>query len=144
NFYKLNFRTYYMTLNVQEKPKDKKLAKKAREMTASEILRELKKPLKERMEPECLLGELHKKFSMSFSALMFVLIGVPLAIKTHRGEKSISLGISIGVLIIYWVLLAGGTAAAFEGKVAPWFAMWFPDMLIGLTGLILLYNSHRR
>ena len=43
-FYKLNFKTYYMTLNLEDKPKLKKLKKKAREMCLGELRGELKDP----------------------------------------------------------------------------------------------------
>lgn len=142
-FYKLNFKTYYMTLNIQEKRSPKKLEKKAREMSIKEIKTELKKLGHGGIEPEPLLSEFHKKFAMSFSAFVFVLIGIPLAIKTHRGEKTISLGISLGLLVIYWVLLAGGTAFALRGKLSPWFAIWLPNIVIGSAGLFLFYKIHK-
>lgn len=144
HFYKLNFKTYYMTLNVQDKPKPKRLEKKAREMCVKELREELKKLGQEGIEPEPLLSELHKKFAISFSAFVFVLIGVPLAIKTHRSEKSISLGISLGLLVVYWLLLAGGTAFALRGSVTPWLAIWLPNIFLGAIGFFLFYNVQRR
>jgi lipopolysaccharide export LptBFGC system permease protein LptF len=124
-----------MTMNVMEAPKEKKLEKKAREMTIRELREELKKLGQEGIEPEPFLTEIHQKIAISFSALVFVLIAIPLAIKSHVKEKSISLGISLAVLVIYWLFLAGGTAFALKGNVAPWFAMWLPNMLIGSTGI---------
>ncbi|NQU74137.1 MAG: YjgP/YjgQ family permease [Candidatus Omnitrophica bacterium] len=144
SFYKLNFKTYYMTLNLQDKPKLKKLEKKAREMSIKEIRAELKAMRKGGIEPEVLLSELHKKFAMSFSAFLFVLIGIPLAIKAHRSEKSIGIGISFALLVIYWVLLAGGTAFALKGSLAPWIAIWLANIAIGITGAILLFNIMKR
>ena len=140
HFYKLNFKTYYMTLNAQDKPKLQKLEKKAREMCIDELRAELKKMGRGGIEPEPLLSELHKKFAISFSSLVFVLIGVPLAIKTHRGEKSISIGISFGLLIIYWLLFACGTAFALGGVLPPWFAIWLPNIFLSAVGIFLFYN----
>lgn len=144
HFYKLNFKTYYMTLNMQDRPKAGILEKKAREMTITEIKNELKKLGQQGIEPLPLLSEMHKKFAISFSALIFVLIGIPLAIKTHRSEKSISLGISLGVLVIYWLLLAGGTAYALKGALPPWVAIWMPNFIMASAGAILFYNVQRK
>ncbi|MEI8175527.1 MAG: LptF/LptG family permease [Candidatus Omnitrophota bacterium] len=144
HFYKLNFKTYYMTLNLQDKPKPQRLDKKPREMTIHELRTELKKMGQEGIEPEPLLSELHKKFAIPFSALVFVLIGMPLAIRTGRGERSISIGISFGILVIYWVLLAAGAACAIRGFVPPWFGIWFPNMAIGLVGVGLFINLMRK
>jgi lipopolysaccharide export system permease protein len=140
HFYKLNFKTYYMTLNMQDKPKLKKLEKKTREMSIGELRDESKKLGQEGIELWPILTELHKKIAISFSAIVFVLIGIPLAIKTHVSEKSISLGISFGVLVVYWLLLAGGTAFALRGIAPPWFAIWLPNIIIGSTGLFLFYG----
>ena len=137
HFLKLNFKTYYMTLNVQAPPKQKKIEKKAREMTIKELRDESKKLGQEGIELEPLLTEIHQKIAISFSAFVFVLIAIPLAIKSHVKEKSISLGISLAVLVIYWLFLAGGTAFALRGALPPWFAMWLPNMLIGSAGLTM-------
>lgn len=144
HFYKLDFKTYYMTLNIQDRIKTKPLEKKAREMCIWELKQELKRLGQEGIEPEPLLTELHRKFAISFSAFILVLIGIPLAVKTHRSEKSISIGISLGVLVIYWLLLAGGTAFALKGTIAPWLGIWLPNMVIGAMGLYSFYFATRK
>lgn len=144
HFFKLNFKTYYMTLNMQDKPKLGKLEKKTREMCIRELREESKKLGQEGIELGPILTEIHKKIAVSFSALVFVLIAIPLAIKTHVSEKSISLGISVGVLVIYWLLLAGGTAFALRGLAAPWLAMWLPNILVGSAGLFMFYETLKR
>ena len=143
-FFKLNFKTYYMTLNIQDKLSMNKLEKKAREMSIRELREESKKLGQEGIELEPLLTELHKKIAISFSAFVFVLIAIPLAIKTHISEKSISLGISLGVLVIYWLLLAGGTAFALKGIAPAWFAVWLPNIIIGSAGLFLFIEVLKR
>ncbi|MDD5449799.1 MAG: LptF/LptG family permease [Candidatus Omnitrophica bacterium] len=137
-FFKLNFKTYYMTLNVQDKPRQKRLEKKTSEMTIKELKEESKKLAEEGIELEPLLTEIHKKIAISFSAFVFVLIAIPLAIKSNVSEKSISLGISIGVLVIYWLFLVGGTAFALRGILPPWFAIWLPNIVMGAAGVLLL------
>jgi len=144
HFYKLSFKTYYMTLNLQNRPKLNKVEKKAREMTTKEIYEELKDLDPHGIEPEVLLSEMHKKYAISFSSFFFVLIGIPLAIKTHRSEKSIGIGISLGVLVIYWVILAGATAFAIKGKIPPWVAAWIPNTIIGVIGYYLFTGIQKR
>lgn len=143
HFYKLNFKTYYMTLNMQHRPTSKHLTKKVQEMSIRELRAE-SIMLGQGIEIESLLTELHKRFALSFSAFIFVLVGIPLAIKTHRGEKSISLGISLALLVTYWLILAGGTAFALKGTMAPWLAMWLPNILMFAIGAVLFYNVQKR
>ena len=113
-------------------------------MCISELIDELKKRQRDDIEPEELLTELHKKFAVSFSAFLFVFIGIPLAIKTHRSEKSISLGISLALLVVYWLLLAGGTTFALKRMVPPWFGTWLPNMIIAVCGCFLFYDMQKK
>ena len=74
---------------------------------------------------------------MSFSPLVFLLIGIPLGITTRRGDKSMSFGIGLVVLTVYWVLLIGGRALAQKGLAPPLLSMQFSNLILALFGLFL-------
>ena len=68
--------------------------------------------------------EIHKKFSIPFACLVFGLFALPLGINNRRGGKASGFALSIGVLILYYILLSNGEEAARFGKLPPWLAMW--------------------
>ena len=83
------------------------------------------------------LVELHKKFSIAFASITFILVGAPLGIMIKKGNVFISASLSIIFFIIFWALLISGEQFADRALVEPWIAMWFPNILMGLVGLLL-------
>ena len=84
------------------------------------------------------LVELHKKFSIPFASLIFIIIGAPLGILSKKGGFAMSTSISLGFFVIYWGFLIGGEEFADRGVISPFIAMWQPNFFLGILGLILL------
>ncbi len=139
NFYKMNFKQYEMDISLKNISKNK-IDKKAKDMTFDELKKEIDRR-KVDEDPIPVETELHKKISMSFSSVAFVFIGLPLAIKTRRGEKSVGFGISLGIIMFYWLLLAGGEAIALKHILPPAIAMWLSNIVLFITGAILMAVS---
>ncbi|HSH46178.1 MAG TPA: LptF/LptG family permease, partial [Longimicrobiales bacterium] len=73
--------------------------------------------------------EYHKKFAISWAVIVFVLIGAPLAVRFPHGGVGLVIAASIGIFAVYYAGLIGGESLADEGTVAPWLAMWAPNVL---------------
>jgi len=137
NFYKLNFKTYFMNLNLADERKGDSLEKKYKEMTIRELNEEAAKLRKENIDPAPLITEIHEKLTLAFSCLIFILMGAPLAIITRRREKSINLGIAIIIIVAYYPLLVGCESLGMQNAFDPALAMWIPNILFGTIGSIL-------
>jgi lipopolysaccharide export system permease protein len=87
--------------------------------------------------------EIHKKISTSVACLVFVLIGAPLGIMARRGGIGTGVVYSLFFFVIYWVGLIGGENLADRLIVSPAFAMWAPNVLIGLGGLFITWRMAR-
>ncbi len=136
-FYKLNFKTYFMTLNMSQSQKKEKIGKKPKDMTMVELKTEADRLKKEGIDPDPIYTEMHSKVSMAFSCFVFVLLGSALAIITRRREKSINFGIAFLIVGIYYLLSLGGETLALEGMLAPALAMWIPNIIFATVGAIL-------
>ena len=137
NFYKLNFKTYFMNLNMaQSKDKDK-LGKKPKDMTIQELNVEIAKLKKENIDPTPLIVEVSEKINLAFSCLVFILIGAPLAIITRRREKSINIGLAMLVVTLYYPIFIGCEALAMEGFVPAQIIMPLPNLVFGALGIFL-------
>ncbi|MBC8213614.1 MAG: LptF/LptG family permease [Candidatus Marinimicrobia bacterium] len=87
--------------------------------------------------------ELHKKFSIPFASIIFILIGAPLGIMARKGGFAISMALSLGFFIIYWGFLISGEELADRGLLSPIISMWMPNIILGLVGVYLCYFTSR-
>jgi lipopolysaccharide export system permease protein len=113
----------------------KKLDEQLRSPRAS---RETKEYIREYLIPENRV-EFHKKISIPFACLAFGLIGVPVGLMVRRGGRMIGLGVGVGIIILYYVVLTGGEKSAklgtymrfldFLDTFLPNWMNWMPSIL---------------
>ncbi len=111
---------------------------------AATLTRSLEQSLKSSDRTQKLIDayllEVHKKYSLPAACVVFVLIGAPLGILSRRSGMAVSIGLSIGLFIVYWAFLIGGEELSDRGYVSPVVAMWSANVMIGATGLVMLFK----
>ncbi|MFH1406820.1 MAG: LptF/LptG family permease [Candidatus Omnitrophota bacterium] len=142
-FYKLNFKTYRISLDLTDELTKKAMDKKPKDMSIKELMQEINNMKAKDIDHMMLVAEIYKKISRSFSAVIFVLVGVPIALMVRRGEKTISFGISIAVVVVYYLLLLGGEALVIRGFVHPAIGMNMANALMLLLGIFLTFKITR-
>ena len=88
--------------------------------------------------------EIHKKLSIPVACIVFVMVGAPLGIRVRRGGAATGAALSIGFFLVYWIFLISGEKLADRAVIAPWVAMWSPNIVIGLIGIALVWSLSRR
>ena len=88
-----------------------------------------------------LMVEVHKKYSIPFACIVFVLIGAPLGIMARRGSLAVAGGIAFLFFLLYWSSLIGGEELADNQFISPFWAMWMANILCGAGGLYLIFHS---
>jgi len=84
--------------------------------------------------------EVQKKFSIPAACLVFVLVGAPLGMRARKSGIAVAF-VSILFFVFYYLCLAGGEELADRRIVAPWLAMWIPNIVIGAIGLVLTLQT---
>lgn len=105
--------------------------------------------IKEKMEKRRSLGqditsqevELHKRYAIPFSCLVFGLLGVPLGIQPRRSGRSYGFVLSLLTLLAYYVSLNASEIFAIKKTIPPFLAGWSPNLLFGSFGIYLLIKS---
>jgi lipopolysaccharide export system permease protein len=87
--------------------------------------------------------EIHKKFSIPFSCIIFVLLGAPLAIRSGKRGMTMSISFSILFFLVYYVFLITGEKLADRGLLEPWLAMWMPNIVLFAAAFLLLWSTVR-
>lgn len=90
-----------------------------------------------------LMVEVHKKYSIPFACLVFILVGAPLGVMARKGGMAVGLGLSLGFFILYWAFLIAGEELADRGLIPAFWAMWSANILIGSAGIYILVKSAR-
>ena len=87
--------------------------------------------------------EKHKKITLPFACLFFMLLGTPLGIMGKKGNMSFSFGMSLIFFIVYWCFLIVGENLAEQDKINPGLAMWMPNIFICILSYYL-YNIYTK
>lgn len=114
-----------------------------RELEFRELQRRATDPAYSELERNIASVELHKKFSLPAACLVFGLLALPLGFNNARGGRSSGFAISLGVFVIYYVLLSSGEDIARDGTLTPWFAVWFPNIVLLVVALFLMARRNR-
>ena len=138
NYYKLNFKQSFITLDLAHK--SGKVEKKPKSMTLIELAGLIRKCAFQKIDPSPLIAEYHRKLSWSFSPLIFILLGFPIAVITHRRQKTANLLMAVVFAAPYYLLSIGCQALAGQGLVRPDLIMWLPNVLGGIGVVILNYK----
>lgn len=84
------------------------------------------------------LVEVHKKFSIPFACIIFVLIGAPIGMFTKKGNIGYAALFGTGFLTFYWISLIQGEKLADRLFITPFWAMWFSNIILGIIGIYMV------
>jgi lipopolysaccharide export system permease protein len=88
--------------------------------------------------------EVHKKWALSVSCLVFVLVAIPLALRFPRSGMGLVIGGAVIVFTVYYIGLTAGEGLGDRGIITPFWAMWTPNVLLtifALLGLVVVRRS---
>ncbi len=92
------------------------------------------------------LVEVHKKFSIPFACLVFVLLGAPLGMLIRKGNLGFHAVLSTILFTYYWISIIQGEKLADRLIIPAVVGMWFGNLTLAILGAILLFriSSERR
>lgn len=88
--------------------------------------------------------EYYKKFSIPFGALSFAILATPLGLFARKSGQSVGFGLGLIIAVAYWALLIGGQTLGVRLGYSPFWAMWLPNTIIVITGVLLSAYRFRR
>jgi lipopolysaccharide export system permease protein len=87
--------------------------------------------------------EFHKKFSISFAIVIFVLIGIPLGLMTRTSGIGMAFSVSSVIFLIYYIALNGGEQMADKGVIPPFVSMWLSNIVFLILAILLIIAFHQ-
>lgn len=89
------------------------------------------------------LVEYHKKFAIPVACMVFVLLGVPMAVAGSRSGRGISVSLALAVYLVYYAFLMGGEKLADRGRLDAVTAMWSANVVLTAIGVPLFVRAVR-
>ncbi len=89
------------------------------------------------------LVELNKKYAIPAACIVFVLVGVPAALRFRGGGLGMVIGVGMVIFGVFYIGLIAGEALANKLHVPAFVAMWAPNFLFCLIGCTALWLHGR-
>ena len=140
-FQKIKFDTYDLKLElaktfaaIERKFKDK-------EMSIDDLRTRMEAVKKTGKDTTSYEVEIHKRYAVPFTCIIFALIGVPLGIQPHRSGRSYGFILSILILLAFYISLMASEVLAMRKIVPAYSAGWIPNLLFSGLGIYLLVKT---
>ena len=121
----------------RENKEAKKQAARAAQMVVqgSNFLRESAKRRSE------LRSERSRRFALGIAPVVFMLLGIPLGIRTSRRESNIGVAISLSVMILYYAFLIIAKSLSKRPEFYPHVIIWIPSVICLFISVILIRKN---
>ena len=140
----LNFDRYDINLSL---PDTERLEEEAlvgnKEMSFAKIKEKIKDMKAKGLPTHGPEVELSKKFSIPFTCLLFAFLGAPLGIKSSRSGKSGSFGITVVVIMIYYIGLIMTQNLGRIGKIHAYTSVWIPNIILIIVVVYVVYKMQK-
>lgn len=108
------------------------LTGEAREQAISEAIPRIRSSL---------LTELNRRYSFGLAPIAFLLLGIPLGIRTSRRESNIGIAVSLCVMLVYYAFMVAAKAIAEEPALYPHIVIWTPTVACAILSAILVRRN---
>jgi LPS export ABC transporter permease LptG/LPS export ABC transporter permease LptF len=87
--------------------------------------------------------ELNKRLAIPFACVVFGFLALPLGVGSRSGGRGRGFVVSVGVVLVYYLVNNQGEMMAMEGRVPPWLGIWLPNIVLMVVALVLMRRMGR-
>ncbi|MCP4176497.1 MAG: YjgP/YjgQ family permease [bacterium] len=133
-----------VTLDTAKQINSEPLSQKLSYMTFDELMGSISLYRKLGLDPTIAEVQLNFNIAMGLSPISFLLLGLPLAIRTSRKETSVGLFISVILAGIFFCVMIACHSMAESPEFYPQYLMWLPNIIYQAGGLFFLLRISGR
>ena len=82
---------------------------------------------------------LANKLAWPFASFIGVVLAIPLAMRFGKRGRTLGVAMAILAFFVYFLMTSAAAALGRNEKIDPVFAAWLPNIIMGLTGIALLW-----
>jgi lipopolysaccharide export system permease protein len=128
-------------ITLDERPTDiENVENNAEVMTVNELRQYIKKNKEAALDTVRYEVAYHSKFSFAFVSFVMAFLGIPFSVsKDKSGSFAMNVGITLGIVFVYYILMSVGMSFGARGTLTPVIAAWAPNvMMLGVAIFFLL------
>ena len=88
-----------------------------------------------------MLIEYHKRLVLSAGCLILSLLGLPLALQSRPGGRSLGLPAGLALFVFYYILITAAKSISESGTLPVSIIMWMPNILFGMITIYLIRKA---
>ena len=88
--------------------------------------------------------ELNQRIAFALSPIAFLLLGLPLAIRTSRRETSIGLFLNVILAGVFFLSIILCESFCSFPKIYPQYLLWLPNILYQIVGAVMTYRISQK
>ncbi|WP_294433258.1 LptF/LptG family permease [uncultured Victivallis sp.] len=88
--------------------------------------------------------ELNQRIAFALSPIAFLLLGLPLAIRTSRRETSVGLFLSVILAGLFFLSIILCESLSSFPKLYPQYLLWLPNIVFQILGAVMTYRISQR
>jgi lipopolysaccharide export system permease protein len=111
------------------------------ELTLPELRKEILEGTHDEKETLKLELNYHRMLAFPFAAIVFCTLGVPLALLSQQAVRYTGFSLSIGVMLLFFILMQVGSGLTFTGYVPASLGAWLPNLVLGTMGVYLTWRK---
>ncbi len=129
---------YSIPIDISDWKNNKKLVKNRRDMTIFELIHNANEYDNQRFISSELWVRVHQRLYLGLAPLTFVLIGIPLGIKSHRKESSKGMIYGLLIVFIYYCLILISDGLDHKPELIPWIIPWIGSIFYQIMGFFFI------
>jgi lipopolysaccharide export system permease protein len=132
----IQFDTYGLRVNLNHGDKEQGLNRKESELNLPDLLSARQTP-QDPKEARVLAAGLQRRFVMASTPLIFILIGVPLGIRSQRSGRGANFALSLFIFLLFYILFTLAKTLVIDVGLSALF-IWLPVVIFTIAGVLLL------
>ncbi|UDQ97098.1 LptF/LptG family permease [Lentisphaerota bacterium WC36G] len=135
-----------LTINIDygKQLANRKLSFRSKYMNTTQLFAQMQIHRKNGMGTTELELEMNRRIAMALAPIAFVLLGLPLAIRTSRRETSVGLFLGIILSVVYFMAIIIFLSLESKPGIYPQYLLWIPCIVYQIVGVIMIYRiAHR-
>lgn len=135
---------FAFTINYGKEFNSMEVSKRVKYMRVEEIFGRIRMSNKRQQDTTSLQVELNQRIAFALAPIAFLLLGLPMAIRTSRRETSIGLFLSLVLAAGYFLAIIICDSLTGYPMIYPQYLLWLPNIIYQVCGIYMLIRIVRR